>query len=162
MVGTSRTLTDPLEMVIVVVPWATGKLSGEVNAGQEIVAVPTARVPVASNSVSEMSVVAWARQITEPAVRVGELIVKGTCHICHDATGPDDKPTTVMSGVIPSLAGIPQQKTLVQFLQKLREGAPVPLSARGAAARGRMPVFNYLSEAEATAAYSYLIAYPPK
>ena len=102
------------------------------------------------------------RQITEPAVRVGELIVKGTCHICHDATGPDDKPTTVMSGVIPSLAGIPQQKTLVQFLQKLREGAPVPLSARGAAARGRMPVFNYLSEAEVTAAYSYLIAYPPK
>src|ERR1019366_8434939 len=102
------------------------------------------------------------RQIAEPAVRVGELIVKGTCHICHDATGPDDKPTTVMSGVIPSLAGIPQQKTLVQFLQKLREGAPVPLSARGAAARGRMPVFNYLSEAEATAAYSYLIAYPPK
>src|ERR1035438_3521569 len=69
MVGTSRTLTDPLEMVIVVDPWAMGKLSGEVNAGQEIVAVPTARVPVASNSVSEMSVVAWARQITEPPVR---------------------------------------------------------------------------------------------
>jgi mono/diheme cytochrome c family protein len=25
--------------------------------------------------------------VTEPSARVGELIVKGTCHICHDATG---------------------------------------------------------------------------
>ena len=37
------------------------------------------------------------RVITEPSARVGELIVKGTCHICHDATGPlntprDDRP----------------------------------------------------------------------
>ena len=79
------------------------------------------------------------RQITEPAVRVGELIVKGTCHICHDATGPDDKPATVTSGVIPSLAAIPHEKTLAQFVQKVREGAPVPLSAGGGPSRGRMP-----------------------
>jgi mono/diheme cytochrome c family protein len=43
-----------------------------------------------------------ARTITEPSARVGELIVKGTCHICHDATGSADKPTTVMNDVIPS------------------------------------------------------------
>jgi mono/diheme cytochrome c family protein len=102
------------------------------------------------------------RQITEPAARVGELIVKGTCHICHDAIGSDDKPTTVLSDVIPSLASIPRQKTAKQFIQKIREGAPIPLSAGGVASRGRMPVFNYLTDAEAASAYAYLIAYPPK
>ena len=101
------------------------------------------------------------RQITEPAVRVGELIVKGTCHICHDATGPDD-PTTAMSGVHQSLAAMPHQKTLAQFVQKVHEGAQVSLSVGRTRSSVRMPVFNYLSEAEAAAAYSYLIAYPPK
>ena len=67
--------------------------------------------------------------ITEQAVRVGELIVKGTCHICHDAIGPDNGPTTVLSGIIPSLASISHQKTIAQFVQKVRAGAPVPLSA---------------------------------
>jgi len=103
-----------------------------------------------------------ARTITEPSARVGELIVKGTCHICHDAAGSDDKPTTVMNGVIPSLATIPHQKTLVQFVQKVREGTPVPLSAGGVSSRGRMPVFSYLSDSEAASAYSYLIMYPPR
>jgi mono/diheme cytochrome c family protein len=106
-----------------------------------------------------------SRTITEPSARVGELIVKGTCHICHDATGPvdnADKPTTVMSGIIPSLATIPHQKTLGQFVQKVREGSPIPLSAGGVSSRGRMAVFNYLSDAEAASAYSYLITYPPR
>ena len=100
--------------------------------------------------------------ITEPAVRIGELIVKGTCHICHDATGPDRGPTTVLSGVIPSLASIARTKTLGQFVEKVREGTPVPLGAGGVSSRGRMPVFNYLREAETSAAYTYLITYPPK
>ena len=103
-----------------------------------------------------------ARTITEPSVRVGELIVKGTCHICHDAAGSDDKPTTVMNGVIPSLATILHQKTLAQFVQKVRAGTPIPLSAGGVSSRGRMPVFNYLSDSEAASAYSYLIMYPPR
>jgi mono/diheme cytochrome c family protein len=103
-----------------------------------------------------------ARTITEPSARVGELIVKGTCHICHDAAGSDDKPTTVMNGVIPSLAAIPHQKTLAQFVQKVREGTPIPLSAGGVSSRGRMPVFSYLSDSEAASAYSYLIMYPPR
>jgi mono/diheme cytochrome c family protein len=103
-----------------------------------------------------------ARTITQPSARVGELIVKGTCHICHDAAGSDEKPTTVMNGVIPSLATIQHQKTLAQFLQKVREGTPIPLSAGGVSSRGRMPVFSYLSDAEAASAYSYLIMYPPR
>jgi mono/diheme cytochrome c family protein len=102
------------------------------------------------------------RQITEPAPRIGELIVKGTCHICHDATGLDTEPTTVLNGVIPSLASIPRQKTAEQFAQKVRQGAEIPLGSGGVMSRGRMPVFSYLTEAEVASAYSYLITYPPK
>ena len=101
------------------------------------------------------------RQIAEPPARVGELIVKGTCHICHDATGPDEGPGTVTNDVIPSLASFPRKKTLAQFVQKVREGAPVPVSA-GVSSTRRMPVFSYLSDAEAAAVYSYLRAYAPK
>jgi mono/diheme cytochrome c family protein len=103
------------------------------------------------------------RTIIEPSARVGELIVKGTCHICHDATGPSNTPTTtVMNDVIPPLASMPHQKTFYQFVQKVREGAPIPLSAGGVLSRGRMPVFNYLTAAEVASAYSYLSIYPPK
>ena len=102
------------------------------------------------------------RQITEPPVRVGELIVKGTCHICHDATGPDTGPATLANGVIPSLAVFRRHETLVQFVPKVREGASVPSGAVAAPSTRRMPVFNYLSDAEVAAVYSYLTAYPPK
>jgi mono/diheme cytochrome c family protein len=102
------------------------------------------------------------REMMEPVARVGELVVKGTCHICHDATGPDNKPTTVLGDVIPALANIPHQKTEGQFVQKVLAGSPIPLSAGGVMSRGRMPVFNYLTGAEAAAAYSYLITYPPR
>jgi len=103
------------------------------------------------------------RTIAEPGARVGELIVKGTCHICHDATGPSNRPsTTVLNDIIPALASMPHQKTFYQFVQKVREGAPIPLSNGGVMSRGRMPVFNYLSESEVASAYSYLSSYPPK
>jgi len=102
------------------------------------------------------------KTITEPSARVGELIVKGTCHICHDATGPSALPTTVLNDIIPPLASMPHQKTFYQFVQKVREGAPIPLSAGGVSSRGRMPVFNYLTEAEVASAYSYLSIYPPR
>ena len=102
------------------------------------------------------------QQITEPAIRVGELIVKGTCHICHDATGPDIGPAMVKSGDIPSLAAIPHEQTLAQFVRTVRVGVSVPLSTGGVSSKRRMPVLNYLSEVEVAAAYSYLIAYPPK
>lgn len=102
------------------------------------------------------------RYISEPAARVGELIVKGTCHICHDATGPETAPTTVLSGIIPPLSSMPHQKTFSEFVQKVREGTPIALGSGDVSSRGRMPVFNYLTEREAAAAYSYLSLYPPK
>ncbi len=101
--------------------------------------------------------------ITEPGARVGELIVKGTCHICHDATAPSNTPaTTVLNDVIPPLASMPRQKSFDQVVQKVRQGAPVALSAGGVMSRGRMPVFGYSSAAEVDWAYVYLSIYPPK
>jgi mono/diheme cytochrome c family protein len=102
------------------------------------------------------------RSITEPADRVGELVVKGTCHICHDATQANQRPTTVMSGVIPSLASFPSGKTGGDFVHKVKAGAQVPLSAGGVMSRGRMPVFDYLTEPEVASAYSYLMTYRPR
>jgi mono/diheme cytochrome c family protein len=61
------------------------------------------------------------RYISEPSARVGELIVKGTCHICHDATGPESVPTAV-SGIIPPLSSMSHQKTFADFVRKVREG----------------------------------------
>ena len=36
--------------------------------------------------------------------RVGELTVKGTCHICHDSVGAPPNGTALMRGTIPSAA----------------------------------------------------------
>jgi hypothetical protein len=55
-----------------------------------------------------------------------------------------------------------RQKNVVQFVTKVHNGSPVPLSAGGVMSRGRMPVFSYLSEGEIAAVYGYLISYPPK
>ncbi len=41
--------------------------------------------------------------VTEPATRIGELLVKGTCHICHDATGTWPDPEALLQGSIPDL-----------------------------------------------------------
>lgn len=101
------------------------------------------------------------QNITEPVGRVGEFIVKGTCHICHDATGLGKKPTASSPDVIPSLANIARHQTVAQFVQKVREGGPIPSSSRDVASSGHMPIFDYLTEAEVASAYAYLIAYPP-
>jgi mono/diheme cytochrome c family protein len=102
------------------------------------------------------------RTIAEPSDRVGELVVKGTCHICHDATQATPRPTTVLSGVIPALASFANGKTGDDFVHKVQAGAPVPLGASGVMSRGRMPVFDYLTEQEVAAAYSYLRTYKPR
>jgi mono/diheme cytochrome c family protein len=101
------------------------------------------------------------REISVEPDRVGELIVKGTCHICHDAVGTDE-PTTVLSGVIPSLERLQRQFLRDQFVQKVRQGAAVPLGSGGVMSRGRMPIFSYLSAGEVEATYSYLMKYPPR
>jgi mono/diheme cytochrome c family protein len=101
------------------------------------------------------------REIRVEPDRVGELIVKGTCHICHDAVGTDE-PITVLSGVIPSLERLQRQFLRDQFVQKVRQGGAVPLGSSGVMSRGRMPIFSYLSADEVAATYSYLTRYPPR
>lgn len=94
--------------------------------------------------------------------RVGELMVKGTCHICHDATGVWPDPEALLDGTMPSLAGIARQRTLHDVLRKVRYGKAVVMGEALIAYRGRMPVFDYLTDAEVSAAYGYLVSYPPE
>ena len=101
-------------------------------------------------------------RITEPFTRVGEHLVKGTCHICHDATGPGTDPQALLRNQLPSLASFPRSKTVFQTIQKVREGAPVEMGPLHLPSTGRMPVFHYLTDDEVAAAYIYLIIYPPR
>jgi len=98
--------------------------------------------------------------IREPVTRVGELLVKGTCHICHDASAT---PTTAFEyrvgyGMPPPMAFFTEQRTATQLIRKVREGLVEPSVS---ASHGRMPVFDYLTPEEITAAYVYLLVEPP-
>lgn len=103
--------------------------------------------------------------VRESPYRVGEQIVKSTCHICHSAAGPNPDPQQLLDGAIPPLSTLTTRMSLPEFIRKVTNGAPVimgtqPISYRDSY-RGRMPVFRYLSEDEAADAYLYLTLYPP-
>jgi mono/diheme cytochrome c family protein len=103
--------------------------------------------------------------VKESPYRVGEQIIKSTCHICHSATGPNPDPQQLLDGAIPPLSTLTTRTSLPEFIRKVTNGAPVimgspPVSYRDSY-RGRMPVFRYLSEDEAADAYLYLTIYPP-
>ena len=94
--------------------------------------------------------------------RLGELVVKGTCHICHDATGPRPSGRAMLEGTIPPLNILIADKPVVDFVDKVRRGAPVVMGDLPFHYRGRMPVFSYLQDKEVAAAYLYLSTYPPR
>jgi mono/diheme cytochrome c family protein len=94
--------------------------------------------------------------------RLGEHVVKGTCHICHDATGPRPSAQAMLDGAIPSLESIMRDTSIADFATKVERGAVAVMGAPPAPHRGRMPVFFYLTDNEIAAAYKYLHAYPPK
>jgi len=103
--------------------------------------------------------------VKESSHRVGEHIVKSTCHICHSAAGPNPDPQQLLQGAIPPLSTLTSRTSLPDFIRKVTHGAPVimgtpPFSYRDSY-RGRMPVFRYLSEDEAADAYLYLMVFPP-
>jgi mono/diheme cytochrome c family protein len=98
--------------------------------------------------------VSWAR--------LGELTVKGTCHICHDAVGRRPSGTAMLQGAIPPLESLLQTKSVADFVHKARAGDSVQMGDPGVFHRGRMPVFYYLKDEEVAAAYLYLATYPPK
>jgi mono/diheme cytochrome c family protein len=99
--------------------------------------------------------------VKESPVRVGEHIVKSTCHTCHSATGPDPDPQQIWDGAIPPLSALTTRKRGPEFIQKVTHGAPILMGTQPTLYRGRMPVFYYLSEQEAADVYLYLTLYPP-
>jgi mono/diheme cytochrome c family protein len=104
--------------------------------------------------------------VRESPYRVGEHIVKSTCHVCHSAAGPNPDPQQILEGAIPPLSTLTTRTNLPDFIRKVTNGAPIimgtpPFSYRDSY-RGRMPVFHYLSEEEAADAYLYLTLYPPQ
>ena len=100
--------------------------------------------------------------VKESSNRVGEHIVKSTCHVCHSATGPNPDPEQISQGAFPPLSTLTTRVSLPDFVRKVTSGAPIMSGTPPALHRGRMPVFSYLSQDEAAAAYEYLLRYPPK
>lgn len=98
--------------------------------------------------------VSWAR--------LGEQVVKGTCHICHDAVGPRPSSEAMRQGVIPPLSAVVADNSQSEFIRKVRNGAAVFVGRPLEHYRGRMPVFYYLRDQELGAAYDFLLAYPPQ
>jgi len=100
--------------------------------------------------------------VTESPARVGEQIVKSTCHICHNAVGPNPDPQQILEGAIPPLSTLTTRTTLSQFVRKVTFGNPITMGAPPEPFRGRMPVFDYLSQDEVANAYLYLTLYSPQ
>lgn len=95
-------------------------------------------------------------------VRLGEHVVKGTCHICHDAAGPRPSGQALLQGAVPPLSGFLTDRSVAEFVKKARRGAPIAMGEPPFPHRGRMPVFHYLKDEEVAAGYMFLIAYPPQ
>lgn len=100
-------------------------------------------------------------EVVESPARLGELLVQGTCRICHDATGPGGGHTMMMMGRIPALASIPEQLSLEAVVHKVRHGWS-SMSGMMRHPMSRMPVFSYFTDEEVAAAYLYLAYFPPK
>lgn len=100
--------------------------------------------------------------VKESSYHVGEHIVKSTCHVCHNATGPNPSPQQILEGAIPPLATLTTRVGLPDFVRKVTKGGPIIMGTPPTSYRGRMSVFVYLSQDEAAAAYLYLSRYPPR
>jgi mono/diheme cytochrome c family protein len=94
--------------------------------------------------------------VTESVARVGEHLVKGTCQICHDATGPGIRGMGMMRGIIPSLASFPYEQSMQSLVWQVESGSR-PMMMGGQ----RMPAYPYITNDEAAASYLYLVKYPP-
>jgi len=99
--------------------------------------------------------------VVEPPLRVGEHIVKSTCHICHGSVGHNPSPRELLEGQIPPLNSFTSRLGLNEFVTKVTVGSSVLEGSPVLAVRGHMPVFTYLSPDEAADAYLYLSLYPP-
>jgi len=95
--------------------------------------------------------------VTQSVARVGEHLVKGTCQICHDATGPGrGSMMGMMGGIIPSLASFPYEQSMQSVVWQVAWGSR-PMMMGGQ----RMPAYPYITAEEAATAYLYLMQYSP-
>ena len=62
----------------------------------------------------------------------------------------------------PDAYGLVFDAVSLELVEKVRRGAPVIMGTTLMVDRGRMPVFDYLTNDEAAAAYLYLVMYPPR
>jgi len=138
------------------------------NGGQDMPAFPHLSKAEVTSLVAYLRQLAGVRgaeheQLTMRAqrVRVGELIAKSTCHVCHGSAGPNPTPEQLYEGAIPSLRTLTWRTTQAEFVRKVTQGAPILMGVPPELMRGRMPVFYYLSEEEAADIYLYLASYPP-
>jgi len=67
--------------------------------------------------------------VNESPTRVGEHIVKSTCHICHSAAGPNPDPQQLYEGAIPPLSSLTTRTSLPEFIRKVTIGAPIGMGA---------------------------------
>jgi hypothetical protein len=65
----------------------------------------------------------------------------------------------MMRGIIPSLASLPDEKTVQDVIRQIEYGSMPMMSMMGGQA---MPAYPYVTEDEGAAAYLYLVEYPPK
>jgi mono/diheme cytochrome c family protein len=138
------------------------------HGGQDMPAFPHLRGAEVNALVAYLRQLAGVRgaqaeqiAVREPRVQVGEHIVKSTCHICHGAAGPNPNPQQLYEGAIPPLNTLALRTSRAAFIRKVTHGAPVLMGMPPELFRGRMPVFDYLSEEEAADVYLYLTRYPP-
>jgi len=97
-------------------------------------------------------------RIHESKARMGQLIVQGTCHTCHPATGPGAHELVMKKDIVPSLATIPD-RPLEMVTQKVHTGNVPATGSEKSTFKNRMPAFPYLSNEEIAAAYQYLAKY---
>jgi cytochrome c5 len=94
--------------------------------------------------------------------RLGENVVKGTCHICHDAVGQQPSGRAVLNGQIPPFTALLAKQSVLDFVNKVRSGAQTTMGEVPFHYRGRMPVFYYLQDHEIAASYLFLTMFPPQ
>jgi mono/diheme cytochrome c family protein len=136
------------------------------NGGEDMPAFPqlsAADIKVLTGYLKQLAEVPGAEHgsVQASPLRVGELIVKSTCHTCHSATGENPTPRELSDGAIPPLSTLTSRVSRAEFVRKVTQGAPVVMGEPALLYRGRMPVFYYLSEEEAADVYEYLVEYPP-
>lgn len=93
------------------------------------------------------------RTLQVPVDRAGELIVKGTCQTCHEASAPTFRRS--MATPIPPLSGMTASHSARAFVHGSRHRGEAGLKGKG-------PELIYLRDHELEAAYFYLTAYPPR